>query len=174
MEFWDSFEAFIEIITKVGKPTRGLNTDTFQVSNPVSGIEKLRDWAFNKKNTKDWNAYDLSFIPNEKLRVKLESCLQEGTKSNPTGYFLYLYYNRYDFEDCFVSNNIRDSRWNLEPLLSEVAVSSNSNELNRLKAELVAKDNEIAELKKQLEKDNESEDWTKGSIVSLMEAVVYD
>lgn len=173
MEFWDSFDIFVEVFTRVGKKNK--NTDTFAVSSPISdNVEKLRNWAYHKRNTKNWNEYDLSFITNEKLRLKLEDCLQVATLQEGTAYFRYIYRNLYDFEDCFINKSDRSTRWSLEPLLSEVVVISNVDELNKLKADLVAKNNEIAELRKQLENDNESKDWVKGSIVSLMEAVVYD
>jgi hypothetical protein len=172
MEFWDSFDIFVEVFTRVGKKNK--NTATFSVDNPIDNVEKLRNWAYHKRNTQNWNKYDLSFIPNEKLRLKLEDCLPIATSQDRLAYFEYIYRNLYDFEDCFTDKPIRDTRWNLEPLLSEVVVSSNVDELNKLKADLVAKDNEITELRRQLEDDNESKDWTKGSIVSLMEAVVYD
>lgn len=173
MEFWDSFDVFIEVFTRVGKKNR--NTDTFPVNSPISdNVEKLRNWAYRKRNTQNWNEYDLSFITNEKLRLKLEDCLSIATSQDGTAYFRYIYRNLYDFEACFTNKPSRDTRWSLEPLLSEVVVSSNTDELNKLKADLVAKDNEIAELRRRLENDNESKDWTKGSLVSLMEAVVYD
>lgn len=173
MEFWESFDVFVEVFTRVGKKNK--NTDTFPVNSPIfDNVEKLRNWAYHKRNTQNWNEYDLSFITNEKLRLKLEDCLSIATSQDGTAYFRYIYRNLYDFEACFTNKPSRDTRWSLEPLLSEVVVSSNTDELNKLKADLVAKDNEIAELKRQLENDNESKDWTKGSIVSLMEAVVYD
>lgn len=172
MEFWDSFDDFVEVFTQVGKKNK--NTDTFSVLNPVSNIEKLRNWAYHKRNTQNWNEYDLSFITNEKLRLKLEDCLQIATSQDGTAYFRYIYRNLYDFEACFTNKPSRDTRWSLESLFSEVVATSNTTELNKLKADLVAKDNEIAELKRRLEDGNKSEDWTKGSIVSLMEAVVYD
>ena len=169
MEFWDSFDVFVEVFTRVGKKNR--NTDTFPVNSPISdNVEKLRNWAYRKRNTQNWNEYDLSFITNEKLRLKLEDCLSTATSQDGTAYFRYIYRNLYDFEDCFTNKPSRDIRWSLEPSASGI----DTDELNKLKADLVAKDNEIAELKKQLEKDNESKGWTKGSIVSLMEAVVYD
>ena len=173
MEFWDSFDIFVEVFTRVGKKNK--NTDTFPVNSPISdNIEKLRNWAYHKRNTQNWNEYDLSFITNEKLRLKLETCLQSATSQDGTAYFRYIYKNLYDFEACFTNKPSRDTRWSLESLFSEVVATSNTTELNKLKADLVAKDNEIAELKRRLEDGNKSEDWTKGSIVSLMEAVVYD
>lgn len=170
MSFYDSYDEFCDDIKKL-KGRDCYKVDNLQSASP---LDKLSYYVYCKREGLDCD-FDLSFLHNEKLQIRLEdtvSVCKEG------GYYYFSYINRnlHTFEDCFEAQTNRQNRWSL--------FLNNDIKDSELQNQLKEKDDIIADLQRQLkEKDDlltelqtktteTEEDWQDGSLEKLMRGIL--
>lgn len=174
MAFCDSYDEFCDVIEKL-KGRDCYKVDNLQSASP---LDKLSYYVYCKRYNLNCD-FDLSFLNNEKLQVKLEDSI---SKSGRDFYFGYLYRNLDTFEDCFevqpkpnrwslfLNNDVKDSE--LQNQLEEKDVS-----IAKLQGQLKEKDDLISELQKQIDdlqvKQTETDgEWQEGSLERLMRGIL--
>lgn len=169
MAFYDSYDEFCDNIKKL-KGRDCYKVDNLQTASP---LDRLSHFIYCKCAGLDCD-FDLSFLNNEKLQIKLEDAItlrKEGEL-----YFSYLNRSLHIFEDCFEVKGAKQNRWSL--FLNDGTKDS------ELQNQLKEKDNIIADLQRQLrEKDSlitelqsktteTKDDWQEGSLERLMRGIL--